>query len=1010
MEMNNNPQAQQLNPQWSRLAGIASVVVSLASAGGLVYLLLGRGLASDTTALAVIASLLGVMLLTAIAGVQLMRRQEWAQPVLLGFWLAVAVAAVVAGIWGMLNGTPEWWSGWTAVHPAFFHVPALVIGAAVAMMVVAASSGNSRRRYGSFVLVSVAAALAVVLAINTIAQHQDNYYRRNVEMIGQYRLSDRSNKIVSSVTEPVTVTCMYTSSDPNKMTDERRSRVMEMLAEIRDLNPKFKIVNGTGDSEKAAVLARLAAASEQKAAAHLALLRQFPPAAKKVSQNLTELRQQWEALGGSSYLDQWGVAAQVATGFKGIAEELDQAGTKVSKDLTGLVDHAKMLEEARKSAQSAREEVVAVGTVLEKLQKVSQNVAKNRDAAAKDIAASYAAVEAAAGILDGNMVNPAAVLKDFLAAMNKACEQINTTAQHVDEIGGSEYADVVRGSRAWLVDSGSTVIEGQTYATRSNISRMYSGAARALEQFKGMAETWARGGTAEFQAQSLTELRNQFPKLLKSLKQIDDAARAAIAKLAIVDAPTQQIFAQMAGGQYFESIVKPLGDLLDQAAKLPTLKASTLADDLREDNVLLVETGDKAEVVSFDDVWPLRSRPNAMAEGPAERAFNGESISSKVLSMTQPPFARVLITYLEGQPNPMGRSSDISPTMLTELRRRLEQANLKVDTWDLKNEMPADAAATQPAGSAMPTVLLVLPPPSKQMSMTRGPEGQTPGFGPEHMFKVRKAIDAGAGAIFLGHYTFPNPMGGLGEDYGWNPYLAEWGINVRNTFIVIPALRDDSGRREDGKDLYQLSLLRFWYLPLNTFTEHPVGKPLQGQRVSWYFICPVTATTPLPSVEVKPVLTVPGSWNTTWATQKFRDIARQIDNGEFISPLEGDLHSPFDVALAATRTASEGRAPSRIVAAGIASSLTDEYLTQRASLPNERGALVTTEPPKANADFVINAAYWISGREEYIAAGPAQLQPVKVIASARLLWTLCVIGLPLGVLALGGVVMILRKM
>ena len=66
--------------------------------------------------------------------------------------------------------------------------------------------------------------------------------------------------------------------------------------------------------------------------------------------------------------------------------------------------------------------------------------------------------------------------------------------------------------------------------------------------------------------------------------------------------------------------------------------------------------------------------------------------------------------------------------------------------------------------------------------------------------------------------------------------------------------------------------------------------------------------------------------------------------------------------------------------------------------------------PKANADLIIGSIYWLSDNEDYIAAGPAQIKPVNVAQHQKyVLWTLCVIGLPLLVVAAGGAVLVIRK-
>jgi hypothetical protein len=60
---------------------------------------------------------------------------------------------------------------------------------------------------------------------------------------------------------------------------------------------------------------------------------------------------------------------------------------------------------------------------------------------------------------------------------------------------------------------------------------------------------------------------------------------------------------------------------------------------------------------------------------------------------------------------------------------------------------------------------------------------------------------------------------------------------------------------------------------------------------------------------------------------------------------------------------------------------------------------------------VINSAYWLIGPEQYIAAGPARIKPVAMI-EPNTMWVLrgaVVLGLPLLVLALGGLELLRRR-
>ena len=143
-----------------------------------------------------------------------------------------------------------------------------------------------------------------------------------------------------------------------------------------------------------------------------------------------------------------------------------------------------------------------------------------------------------------------------------------------------------------------------------------------------------------------------------------------------------------------------------------TLPSATAGDELTEDNIVIVEVGEKFKVATFDEVWPIRSRPRGWAEEEDEkRIFNGDmAVSSKLLSLSLPPLGEVVLTFFEEIPPPFMRQSrpavagQIPSIWLRTLRERLEKANLKVREWNLARE---DAPPQREEDRKQ--VLLVLP-------------------------------------------------------------------------------------------------------------------------------------------------------------------------------------------------------------------------------------------------------------------------------------------------------------
>jgi len=194
----------------------------------------------------------------------------------------------------------------------------------------------------------------------------------------------------------------------------------------------------------------------------------------------------------------------------------------------------------------------------------------------------------------------------------------------------------------------------------------------------------------------------------------------------------------------------------------------------------------------------------------------------------------------------------------------------------------------------------------------------------------------------------------------------------------------------------------------------------------WRSLCPVAPIEGLPDgVQVDPVLVMPASPDEAmWITTNVIDLYERLHRREgLIEPDFGakeqpgiDLSIPpggMPVAVAATRDSAEpdgGRQPVRIVVLGLAESLTDGYIDVEVASDRD-GALVVGEPPRANADVVINGIYWLVGRDQQIAAAAQVGRPIRAVSETvrMTLWVVCVVVAPLLVAGLGAMVMILRR-
>ena len=261
--------------------------------------------------------------------------------------------------------------------------------------------------------------------------------------------------------------------------------------------------------------------------------------------------------------------------------------------------------------------------------------------------------------------------------------------------------------------------------------------------------------------------------------------------------------------------------------------------------------------------------------------------------------------------------------------------------------------------------------------------------------------------------------------YGWGKYLSDdWGIDVLTDYLVVPAVVD-----ENDPDSFKVSITRFSHLQLSAFSEHPIALPLRAQRLLWTGLCPIRTKPLCPEyVSVTPLLSIPAAWRDTWATRNLPKLLAQFQSGEGsrIRPdyTAGDIPAPFDVAVAATRGQAQQAtsAPAttqattkptrhaRIVVLGLSTALSDDYINRQVEVFDARGTLTLTDPPKANADIVVNSLYWLTDKPGYIAAGPSGTQFVIIDGRTRaILSAMFVLVLPIAVLVCGGIVMMARK-
>ncbi|MFA6135090.1 MAG: hypothetical protein WC869_13835 [Phycisphaerae bacterium] len=1016
-----------LAPARAKVAGVICAVLSLLGAAALVYLMATGGIVPGASIY--VGGWVAVLAIMAVAGVQLARGKAPAQQLLLILFLFLAMAAVVTALVVQLWGGD--WGPWRA--SLLLAAAVCVAGGIIAVsLLVWASSAMSRLRYGSYVFVSLAAALTVVVVFNIMAQ--DTYVRKDVQTLGRYSLSERAKLIVQTVKSPVTLTCVYTAGDEKASAGEYRQPVWELLDDMHELNKNIEVASATTDTAKVRIVSRLRNRLANQAERHNKFLKDFQAKASDLIALLNTERGQWAALNEDSYLAMWGITTEVSRLLDKVRQELEQVRAKVTRELasTGLPDYAALVAEVSQTMDEAYVVLKEESKLIEKISKIPATAAANRKETLKSIDEAAKAANDMNDALAGSDASVA--MEKFSDAAKIAAEKARSAGNLLETVAGPDNGSLLSRNRYFRL-----TIPSGTYQVRTDLAEFFKqflsqtmqGLATEVEQVRKVTKS-------EFHSQTVEKIRPSVREIAATVMQAADRSRKAVDQLVKVDPPTAVLLKKVEGVG-FKAILDPMREIIEQAGRLPELKNGTLTSDVASDNIVIVESGGKTAVIPFDEVWPQRlaHAEHSADEGQAaQRVFNGDSaIASRLLTATSDPFATVLLTYyaLPEDVAGMAPPPEMAPTMLTTLRKRLEELNLEVVDWNLKDPVPA-------ATAGRPQVLLLLsPPPPVPVA-----ENRSVGFTAALMDKVKAAIESGMPAIFLTAYSQPRSMGEAppaDSAYVYNDYLQQaWGLEVLSNFMIIPALPDEN---QPGR--FKVSIERMFYAPLNTFTAQPIGKPLQAQRVLWRGLCPIISTPSSPDdVTIQPVLGVPNTtaWRGTWATRRLRELGAQLNNPDStISPdfAAGDMAPPLNVVVAAIRKGAATsrpasgpasaavatsmatttsapadlpeKKPSRIVVMTVGASLLDGYLDKRVGQVDARGTLSLADAPRADADLVINSVYWLIGLERLIASGPVQIKPVAMISptTMTILRVGYLIALPLVVALIGGLVMLIRR-
>lgn len=868
---------------------------------------------------------------------------------------------------------------------------------AVAATSAAAGSGAAGRRFsiGANVTIAILAAAILLVLVNWFASIKN--VRKDIASFGNFGLSERTKSVLDSYKENIEISMVYMPDEEDEKQQTYISRLQDYLEEMTRYDPAVRVSLVATDNQREKLVSRISTTFVSEAEKHKAALAAFETLGSEVQADLQQkLATTQTIMTGETWLGAFPIFASVVKTIRSDAEALRKAAETV-KELApagGIPKYAEATAAAKEALNEVKGHMQLIERRLGELSGLADEAVKPDSAyiaMLREVAAEtdslIASLRTVVGPEDAPMPSDiASVLKAFADRGVEVGKGLDALVRRVNEFARKYPMVTQHPNWAASVQMGPLV-------TRMEVGDVLQQAGQTLSKARLVILGLIDSGNPQQLKDALDEVRATCTVLEKNGSVCEDLLTGLATGLSSMDEASKSLLAAATAKTMFAGKVEAIESLVAQIDALPPLKLGAIADQLKQPNIVVIETGGKIRVVDFGEVWPVRESIAGPGAKTADtvRTFNGDSsISSTILAMTREgPFATVVLTSFE-PPQPQQRNQFMPPppqswipsSQLTELRKRLEAANFKVIDWNM-----AEQQTPPPPEEGSEVVYVCLPPPPPQPPNPFG-QSQPPGeiFGDAQRKLIKDLLDADARVLFVASWEVRSSgfFGGppTSPPYGYTPLLdTDWGIIVENGMRITWV---DPDRSKDNS--FMVVPRRFLHMPANGFTDNPIGSPMRGTRFLITDACPLAAKpSPPEGVKVQTILRVPDNQNYIGATmnelvaiiEKVQDQASQGSITLVPPPASG----PFDIMLAAERSA-EGKSKGRLVLAGFGASFRDDYLQQPVLAGGDQ--LRLDPAPTENVDLFVNALYWLSGQPQLISRGPVPVPRIEQIATTEL--------------------------
>lgn len=445
------------------------------------------------------------------------------------------------------------------------------------------------------------------------------------------------------------------------------------------------------------------------------------------------------------------------------------------------------------------------------------------------------------------------------------------------------------------------------------------------------------------------------------------------------DVPQAQVF-------FFRDRLRAMAAMAEQlVAAGERIEALDLADyaDVRSKvmagNTALVMTPTDLSVLTLDSVYPSRYDPASDAHVKDERFLGEQALTGAIVSLAyeHPPMVVFVATYPQSVSGERGFFGHVG--------QRLRAMNFEVLDWNPQGQPapfggpPVPMPRPVPA-EGQPIAWIIMPPPDPN-PMAPGTSGLV-----QHMRAVRSLVSDGQPVMFI---TTPlTPGGGPGVVDEFSEAIKQVGFEVRKDELLLIEKADREGNPSPQRE--------FDLVDWNT--DHPIGEAMKSSAIELYAAAPVVIRE-----GAEPAWPLVSTPEFAWADTDWKTSTQ-------LPKLDGNEKAGAYAVAAASEI--DGRRA--IVLSDFVLAMNDKIITRELVMNNNRQLQqVERVVQPGNAEFFVNCVYWLAGQDVLIARGAKSPRAQKfgdtsTRGAIAVKW-LVSLGMPLGCIALGVVVWLVRR-